>query len=91
VPSTELDLRPVITVANLWVWVPNRSSTSLTWGVASRWPSGVIVGHGGSTVVSGPPAVGFQKSVTYAAQQLYAARSYSLIKPPRTGRRLICS
>jgi hypothetical protein len=30
------------------------------------------------------PSLGFQKLVTYAEQQLYAARSYSLIKPPRT-------
>jgi hypothetical protein len=35
--------------------------------------------------------VGFHKSVTYAEQQRYAARSYSLIKPPRTGRRLFRS
>lgn len=34
--------------------------------------------------------MGFQKSVTSAEQRLYAARSYSLIKPPRTGRRVIC-
>jgi hypothetical protein len=33
--------------------------------------------------------VGFQKSVTYTEQQLYATRSYSLIKPPRMVRRLI--
>jgi len=33
--------------------------------------------------------VGFQKSVTFAEQQLYATRSYSLIKPPRMVRRLI--
>jgi len=35
--------------------------------------------------------VGFQKSATYAEQQLYAARSYSLIKPPRIGWRVIRS
>jgi hypothetical protein len=29
--------------------------------------------------------VGFQKSVTYVERQCHAARSYSLIKPPRTG------
>jgi hypothetical protein len=29
--------------------------------------------------------VGFQKSAAYAEEQLHAARSYSLIKPPRTG------
>jgi Bacterial regulatory proteins, tetR family len=34
-------------------------------------------------------AVGFQKSVICSEQQLYAARSYSLIKPPSIGRRLI--
>jgi len=34
-------------------------------------------------------AVGFQKSVTCAEQQFHAARSYSLIKPPRIARRLI--
>jgi hypothetical protein len=32
--------------------------------------------------------VGFQKSVTYGEQWLHAARSYSLIKPYRIGRRL---
>jgi hypothetical protein len=35
--------------------------------------------------------VGCQKSATAAEQGLHAARSYSLIKPPRTGRRLIRS
>jgi 4-aminobutyrate aminotransferase-like enzyme len=33
--------------------------------------------------------VGFQNLVTCADQQFHAARSYSLIKPPRTGRHLI--
>ena len=33
--------------------------------------------------------VGFQNLVTCAEQQFHAARSYSLIKPPRTGRHLI--
>jgi hypothetical protein len=35
--------------------------------------------------------VGFQKSVTAAEQGLHAARSYSLIKPSRTGRHVIRS
>jgi hypothetical protein len=35
--------------------------------------------------------VGFQKSVTAAEHGLNADRSYSLIKPPRTGRHLIRS
>jgi hypothetical protein len=35
--------------------------------------------------------VGFQKSVTCGEQQFHAARSYSLIKPPSTGRRLMRS
>jgi hypothetical protein len=35
--------------------------------------------------------VGFQKSATAAEQGLHATRSYSLIKPPRTGRHLIRS
>jgi hypothetical protein len=39
----------------------------------------------------GRVGVGFQKSVTWAEQQFHAARSYSLIKPPRTGRHLIRS
>jgi hypothetical protein len=42
-------------------------------------------------VGAGRRPVGFQKSVAHAEQQLYAARSYSLIKPPRTGRHLIRS
>ena len=33
--------------------------------------------------------LGFQKLATHAEQRLYATRSYSLSKPPRTGRRLI--
>ena len=35
--------------------------------------------------------VGFQNSATAPDLALYAARSYSLIRPPRTGRRLIRS
>ena len=39
-----------------------------------------------------PPRLwNFQKSAAYAEQQLRAARSYLLIKSPRTGRRLIRS
>lgn len=34
-------------------------------------------------------ACGFQKSATYAEQRPYATRSYSLISPPRTGRRVM--
>jgi len=36
-----------------------------------------------------PAPVEFQNLVTCAEQQFHAARSYSLIKPPRTGRHLI--
>jgi hypothetical protein len=35
--------------------------------------------------------VGFQNSATSPDLGLYAARSYSLMRPPRIGRRLICS
>jgi hypothetical protein len=35
--------------------------------------------------------VGFQNSATRADLGFYAARSYSLMRPPRTGRRLIRS
>ena len=35
--------------------------------------------------------VGFQNSATGLDLGFYAARSYSLMRPPRTGRRLICS
>lgn len=38
------------------VWVPNRSSASLTCGIAGRWSSGMIAARGGSTVVSDLPA-----------------------------------
>jgi hypothetical protein len=34
--------------------------------------------------------VGFQNSATVPDLGFYAARSYSLLRPPRTGRRLIC-
>jgi hypothetical protein len=36
------------------------------------------------------PPVGFQNSATDVDLVFYAARSYSLMRPPRTGRRLIC-
>src|SRR4051794_3538803 len=36
-----------------------------------------------------PCPVGFQNSVTLADQWIHAAASYSLISPPRIGRRLI--
>jgi hypothetical protein len=39
-----------------WLWVPNRSSASLTCGIAGRWSSGMIAARGGSTVVSDLPA-----------------------------------
>ena len=39
----------------------------------------------------GRDRVGFQKSVTAAEQGLHAARSYSLIKPSRTGWHVIRS
>jgi hypothetical protein len=35
--------------------------------------------------------VGVQKLATHDEQWFHAARSYSLIRPPRTGRRVICS
>src|ERR1039458_8770631 len=38
-----------------------------------------------------PPPVGFQVSATGLDLGFYAARSYSLMRPPRTGRRLISS
>jgi hypothetical protein len=37
------------------------------------------------------PPVGFQNSATGLELRFYAARSYSLMRPPRTGRRLIRS
>ena len=39
----------------------------------------------------GLPPVGFQNSVTGADLHFYAARSYSLMRPRRTGRRWIRS
>ncbi len=43
-------------------------------------------------VTAHPTAVGFQKSATaLSSRGLHAACSYSLIKPPRTGRHLIRS
>ena len=36
-----------------------------------------------------PPPVGFQNSATGPDLGFYAARSYSLMRPPRTGRRWI--
>jgi hypothetical protein len=55
-------------------------------GVAVALWSGGCWGQSGDLV-----PVGFQKSATCAEQRFHAARSYSLIRPPRTGRRLIRS
>jgi hypothetical protein len=38
----------------------------------------------------GPQRVGFQELATCAEQRFYGTRSYSLISPPRTGRRVMC-
>ncbi|MDQ3765698.1 MAG: winged helix-turn-helix domain-containing protein [Actinomycetota bacterium] len=38
------------------VWVPNRSSASVTCGITGRWSSGMIAARDGSTVVSDLPA-----------------------------------
>ena len=46
-------------------------------------------GHALERVVFGP--VGFHNSATGVDLGFYAARSYSLMRPPRTGRRLIRS
>jgi hypothetical protein len=35
--------------------VPNWSSTAVTCGIAGQWPSGMIVGRGGTTAVSDLP------------------------------------
>jgi hypothetical protein len=40
--------------------------------------------------ISWADRVGFQNSVTVPDLGFYAARSYSLMRPPTTGRRLIC-
>jgi hypothetical protein len=45
---------------------------------------------GGAADRAGRP-VGFRNSATSSDLGFYAARSYSLMKPPRTGRRLIRS
>src|SRR2546421_7324870 len=37
------------------VWVPNWSSTAATCGTAGQWQVGMIVGRGGTTVVSDLP------------------------------------
>jgi hypothetical protein len=52
-----------------------------------------LLGHScetASTAIRGHPA-GFQKSATGPDLGLYAVRSYSLMRPPRRGRRLIRS
>ena len=38
------------------LWVPNWSSMAVTCGIAARWSWGMIVGRGGTTVVSDLPA-----------------------------------
>ena len=74
----DLVLRPVIAPQVYWTW-------SLVWCRGEERTAVLAAVH---TLTDG---VGFQKPVTCAGQQLYAARSYSLINPPSTCRRLICS
>jgi integral membrane sensor domain MASE1 len=38
------------------VWVPSWSSTAVTCGIAAQWSWGMIVGRGGTIVVSDLPA-----------------------------------
>jgi hypothetical protein len=62
-------------------WGRLRSQLLVIGGVGEVGvPAVEVVGE----VIAEDP-VGFQKSVTYAEQQLHATRSHSLIKPPGTG------
>ena len=71
---------------------PGRRQTGLTWSQFLRSHAGAIVGM---RLLHSRPArrhpVGFQNSATGLDLGFYAARSYSLRRPPRTGRRLIRS
>jgi hypothetical protein len=64
-------------------------------GAHGAWSSPVVlvagVGFGDGEAEVPLYPVGFQNSATGLDLGFYAARSYSLIRPPRTGRRLIRS
>src|SRR6266571_4125920 len=52
-------------------------------------PAGGSAGEGGRVLSPAGDPVGFQNSATGLDLTIYAAHSYSLRRPPRTGRRLI--
>jgi hypothetical protein len=55
------------------------------------WYSADVLNAGKTCWVNHDGPVGFQNSATGPDLRFYATRSYSLIRPPRTGRRLIRS
>jgi len=57
--------------------------------VADRTVTGALGWRGGDRLTLTAKAVGFQNSATSPDLGSYAARLYSLMRPPRTGRRLI--
>jgi hypothetical protein len=94
---------PPPTQANSYPWRMNwsrgrrfarlRSARVSRLAAGSRWARSINRGDqaAGGDVLGEPidPPVGFQNSATGADVRLQAARSYSLIRPPRTSRRLI--
>ena len=63
--------------------------------MAYQCPYGMVIvvnaAGGHYRVLRQPVPVGFRNSATGLDFGFYAARSYSLMRPPRTGRRLIRS
>jgi hypothetical protein len=73
-----------------WRLVTRLNSTVMTVYLWHMVPAVIVAVALYPTAVM-PQPVGFQNSATGADLGFYAARSYSLMRPPRTGRRLIRS
>ena len=76
--------------------VAKRSCLPRSWAVrpaVHAWNISSTTTATSATLAAASPEapVGFQNSATGADLGLYAARSYSLMRPPRTGRRWIRS
>ena len=73
------------------IWRARRQAVNSLAGWPSHQPvrGHQLSGHGGVGAVRRGHPVGFQNSAAGPGLAFYAARSYSLMRPPRTGRRRI--